>query len=89
MAESVYRVTELVGVSSESWEAAARNAVTSRLRADAALNELAPPRPPAGQRKRGRPPKKGARLRKLEQIATDPPPNGSRRPSAATARSNR
>jgi flavin-binding protein dodecin len=27
MAESVYRVTELVGVSSESWEAAARNAV--------------------------------------------------------------
>jgi len=27
MAESVYRVTELVGVSSDSWEAAARNAV--------------------------------------------------------------
>jgi dodecin len=27
MAESVYRVTELVGVSSESWEDAARNAV--------------------------------------------------------------
>jgi dodecin len=27
MAESVYRVTELVGVSGESWEAAARNAV--------------------------------------------------------------
>jgi flavin-binding protein dodecin len=27
MAESVYRVTELVGVSSESWEAAARNAI--------------------------------------------------------------
>lgn len=27
MAESVYRVTEVVGVSSESWEAAARNAV--------------------------------------------------------------
>ena len=27
MAESVYRVTEIVGVSSESWEAAARNAV--------------------------------------------------------------
>jgi len=27
MAHSVYRVTELVGVSSESWEAAARNAV--------------------------------------------------------------
>ena len=27
MADSVYRVTELVGVSSESWEAAARNAV--------------------------------------------------------------
>ena len=27
MAESVYRVTELVGVSSESWEAAARHAI--------------------------------------------------------------
>jgi dodecin len=27
MAESVYRVTELVGVSSESWETAARNAI--------------------------------------------------------------
>ena len=27
MSESVYRVTELVGVSSESWEAAARNAI--------------------------------------------------------------
>jgi dodecin len=27
MAESVYRVTELVGVSSESWEAAAANAI--------------------------------------------------------------
>lgn len=27
MAESVYRVTEVVGVSPESWEAAARNAV--------------------------------------------------------------
>ena len=27
MAESVYRVTEVIGVSSESWEAAATNAV--------------------------------------------------------------
>lgn len=27
MAESVYRVTEIVGTSSESWEAAASNAV--------------------------------------------------------------
>ena len=27
MADSVYRITEVVGVSSESWEAAARNAV--------------------------------------------------------------
>ena len=27
MAESVYRVTQVVGVSSESWEQAARNAV--------------------------------------------------------------
>ena len=27
MAESVYRVTEVIGVSSESWEAAARHAV--------------------------------------------------------------
>ena len=27
MAESVYRVTEVIGVSSDSWEQAARNAV--------------------------------------------------------------
>jgi flavin-binding protein dodecin len=27
MAESIYRVTEIVGTSSESWETAARNAV--------------------------------------------------------------
>jgi flavin-binding protein dodecin len=27
MSETVYRVTEVVGVSTESWEAAARNAV--------------------------------------------------------------
>ena len=27
MTEGVYRVTEVIGVSSESWEAAARNAV--------------------------------------------------------------
>ena len=27
MAESVYRVTELVGVSSDSWETTARNAI--------------------------------------------------------------
>ena len=27
MAESVYRVTEVIGVSGESWEAAAKNAV--------------------------------------------------------------
>jgi flavin-binding protein dodecin len=27
MADSVYRVTEIIGVSGESWEAAARNAV--------------------------------------------------------------
>ncbi len=29
MAESVYRVTEVIGVSSESWEAAARAAVAT------------------------------------------------------------
>ena len=46
--------------------------ITSRLRADATLNELPPPRPPKGQRKQGRPPKKGARLAKLDQIATNP-----------------
>ena len=27
MADSVYRITEVIGVSSESWDAAARNAV--------------------------------------------------------------
>ena len=27
MAESIYRVTEIVGTSSESWETAARNAI--------------------------------------------------------------
>ena len=30
--ESVYRVTEVIGVSSESWEAAARNAVETAAR---------------------------------------------------------
>lgn len=29
MADSVYRVTELIGTSTESWEAAARNAVST------------------------------------------------------------
>ena len=29
MADSVYRVTEVIGVSGESWDAAARNAVES------------------------------------------------------------
>jgi dodecin len=29
MADSVYRVTEVIGVSSESWEAAARSAVVT------------------------------------------------------------
>lgn len=29
MPESVYRVTEVIGTSSESWEAAARNAVAT------------------------------------------------------------
>jgi SRSO17 transposase len=46
--------------------------MTSRLRSDAALQRLAPPRPPVGQRKKGRPPKKGAALPKLAQIAADP-----------------
>jgi dodecin len=32
MAESVYRVTEVIGVSSESWEAAARSAVETAAR---------------------------------------------------------
>ena len=46
--------------------------LTSRLRVDATLNQLAPPRPPKGQRKRGRPPLKGPELPKLSQIAHDP-----------------
>ena len=29
MADSVYRVTDVIGVSTESWEAAARSAVTT------------------------------------------------------------
>ncbi len=29
MADSVYRVTEVIGVSSESWEAAARSAIST------------------------------------------------------------
>jgi dodecin len=32
MAGSVYRVTEVIGVSSESWEAAAKNAVETAAR---------------------------------------------------------
>lgn len=32
MADSVYRVTEVIGTSDESWEAAARNAVSTAAR---------------------------------------------------------
>ena len=32
MSESVYRVTEVIGVSNDSWEAAARNAVETAAR---------------------------------------------------------
>lgn len=32
MAESIYRVTEVIGTSSESWEAAAKNAVETAAR---------------------------------------------------------
>jgi flavin-binding protein dodecin len=32
MTDSVYRVTEIIGASSESWEAAARNAVQTAAR---------------------------------------------------------
>jgi flavin-binding protein dodecin len=32
MADGVYRVTEVIGVSSDSWEAAARNAVETAAR---------------------------------------------------------
>jgi flavin-binding protein dodecin len=32
MADSVYRVTEVIGTSTESWEAAARNAVDTAAR---------------------------------------------------------
>ena len=32
MSDSVYRVTEVIGVSSESWEAAARNAIETASR---------------------------------------------------------
>jgi flavin-binding protein dodecin len=32
MGDSVYRVTEVIGVSSDSWEAAARNAVEAAAR---------------------------------------------------------
>ncbi|MGH2844154.1 MAG: IS701 family transposase, partial [Solirubrobacteraceae bacterium] len=46
--------------------------ITSRLRSDAALYEPAPPRPAVGERKRGRPRKKGPRLPGLQQIALDP-----------------
>ena len=46
--------------------------ITSRLKANATLHRLPPPQPPKGQRKRGRPPTKGAQLPKLDQIAADP-----------------
>jgi SRSO17 transposase len=46
--------------------------LTARLRSDAALHELAPPRPPKGQRRRGRPRKRGRKLAKLAEIAADP-----------------
>jgi hypothetical protein len=49
----------------------ARVTITFRLRKDGSLHEPPPPPPPAGERKRGRPPKKGDKLASLAQIATD------------------
>ena len=63
--------------------------ITSVLRADAALNELPPPRPPKGSAS------KAARRRKARGCPSSPrsrptpPPNGSRRPSVAMARQSR
>jgi hypothetical protein len=63
--------------------------ITSRLRADATLYKLAPPRPPKGQRqsasvaaRRRREPRCPSSIRSRPT----PPPDRTRRPSAATAR---
>ena len=39
MADSVYRVTDVIGVSSESWEAAAKNAVATAAKTVRDLHE--------------------------------------------------
>jgi hypothetical protein len=58
------------GYASGAWRGLPKRiTITFRLRADGAVHEPAPPRPPVGQRKRGRPPTKGARLPSLAQIA--------------------
>jgi len=46
--------------------------VVTRLRLDAGLDAPAPPQPPKGSGKSGRPRVKGARLPTLEQVAADP-----------------
>jgi len=63
--------------------------VTSRLRADAALYELAPPRPPEGQRKQAARPRREHRFPSSIRSLKTPPPSGTKRPSAATARPSR
>ena len=56
MADSVYRVTEVIGVSSESWEAAARSAVETAAKSVRDLRD-----------RRGRPPgRHGGRWRRRE-----------------------
>jgi hypothetical protein len=60
------------GYASGAWRGLpARVTITFRLRKDGSLHEPPPPPPPAGERKRGRPPKKGDKLASLAQIATD------------------
>jgi len=69
----VIHVVADAAYASGAWRGLAKRVtVTFRLRSDAALQEPAPPRPPVGERKRGRPPKKGGRLPRLTQMATDP-----------------
>jgi hypothetical protein len=49
-----------------------RISMVTRLRLDAQLHAFAPPRPPKGSGRSGRPRNKGKRLPTLERIATDP-----------------
>lgn len=87
------RAIDVVGdaaYASKAWRGLPRRVTTTfRLRVDAALHAPPPPRPPEGERRRGRPPVRGERLPSLQEIAASAATDwrrSARSPSTASAR---